>query len=214
MTTILCSENPIGKSNNSSSALASDYKHLGNRKQTREILRDKIECRNHNKCIDGSAWNQDQWRESMSTFTSFLVEKKEGPATKDGNLSVTDEYVNSTPSGSAHFLRLRSPTNASVHSLIFLRVSNHQGSTTIQRYVFASCWMSCVVRATCVHRLHTDATLDTNDTQANILDCNTRQGTPAQEECLAFLVHEPLLHDQHDKKRETVHETYLPDPAV
>ena len=60
---LLTHQNPIGRSSSSSRVLAVDHMQL-TRKQTGEILRDKIECRNQSKCIDWSAWNQGQWRES------------------------------------------------------------------------------------------------------------------------------------------------------
>ena len=60
--------------------------------------------------------------------------------------------------------------------------------------------------------LHTDATLDIDDTQANVWGCNTRDGTNAQEAFLAIFLNVPLLHDQDDTKPEPVHETYLPNP--
>ena len=50
----------------------------------------------------------------------FISWRKTEGSAKDGNLSVTDGCVNSTLSGSAHFLRLRTPGDASAHSLIFL----------------------------------------------------------------------------------------------
>ena len=57
-----------------------------------------------------------------------------------------------------------------------------------------------------------DATLDIDDTQANVSDCNTRQRTHDQEACLAFLLHDPLPRDQDYIESEPVHETYLPNP--
>ena len=62
--------------------------------------------------------------------------------------------------------------------------------------------------------LHTDTTLDIDDTQANVSDCSTRQRTHDQEAFLAIFLNEPVPHDQDDTKPEPVHETYLRDPAV
>ena len=56
--------------------------------------------------------------------------------------------------------------------------------------------------------LHTDATLDIDDTQANVSDCNARPRTHDQEASLAIFMNKP----QDDTKPEPVHETYLPNP--
>ena len=45
--------------------------------------------------------------------------------------------VNITPFAAAPFQRLRTPTHALTHALIFLMWLKVQGSTTIQREVFA-----------------------------------------------------------------------------
>ena len=91
-------QNPIGKSNSSSSSiLALDYKHLVNRKQTREILRHKM-----SGILGGIRANVSTVSVESGPMARILVNihfipcRKGGPATKDGNLSVTDEYVNST----------------------------------------------------------------------------------------------------------------------
>ena len=51
--------------------------------------------------------------------------------------------------------------------------------------------------------LHTDATLDMDNTQTNVSDCNIRQRTHAQEVCLGIFLNEPLLHDQDVRKLMT-----------
>ena len=48
---------------------------------------------------------------------------------------------------------------------------------------------------------HTDTTLDIDDTQANVSDCNARQRSHDQEALLAIFLNEPVLHDQDDTSR-------------
>ena len=60
--------------------------------------------------------------------------------------------------------------------------------------------------------MHTETTLDIDDTQANVSDCNARPRTHDQEAFWAIFLNELLLHDQDDTKPEPVHETYLPNP--
>ena len=141
--------------------------------------------------------------------------------------------MNSTLSGSAHFLRFRTPRPVVAHSLIFLPRTTEETAWLMPSGIdtdpaLSLCVLNDVVCSRSdlrpsLARTH-PCTTRTSCTQTPLSTSTTRKPTSRiavpvsaltmQEAFLAIFLNEPVLHDQDDTKPEPVHETYLRDPAV